>query len=228
VPQPTAIYDAIARQLRARRVDVSPDAVAPEIVALVPRRVAIAHSVIPVAMTDDGVLQLATDRPFDIALTHELQSELDRPVELQVARRSDIAYARARLYADPADHPRGRPPLGERLVSAGLIARCELEAALSDQRSRYKSLGQILVAEGHLHREELDDILAMHRHGALGAYLVASDRITQQQLDRALAHQLAASPSLGQILVEREAISQAALDQQLDVHHANRSSGHSG
>lgn len=224
----TAIYDAIAQQLRVRRVDVSPDKVAPEVVALVPRRVAIAHSVIPVAMTDGGVLQLATDRPFDVALTHQLQSELGRPVELLLARRSDLAYTRARLYARPTDHPRATPPLGERLVSAGLIARCDLEAALSDQRSRYKSLGQILVADGHLHREELEDILARHRDGALGAYLVASDRITQHQLDSALAQQLAASPSLGQILVERGAISQAALEQQLDAHHASRLSGDGG
>jgi len=216
----TAIYDVIARQLRAQRVDVSASTVGSELVALVPRRVAVAHSVIPVAMTDDGVLQLATDQPFDIALTHQLQSELERPVELVVARRSDIAYARARLYARPDDHPRETQPLGERLVNARLIARCDLEAALRDQRSRYKSLGQILVAEGHLHRQELENILATHRQGALGAYLVNSERITQQQLDAALARQLAGSPSLGQILVERGAISQVLLDQQLDANHS--------
>jgi hypothetical protein len=43
-----------------------------------------------------------------------------------------------------------------------------------------------------------------------------------------LAQQLAASPSLGQILVERGAISQAALEQQLDAHHASRLSGDGG
>ena len=67
----------------------------------------------------------------------------------------------------PDDQPeivRTRPRLGELLVSMGLVAQEDIEAALAAQRDRAEPLGQVLVGLGTITPVELTRALAAH-HG---------------------------------------------------------------
>jgi hypothetical protein len=60
-----------------------------------------------------------------------------------------------------------RRPLGELLLSEGLLSKAELAAALSDQASIGLPLGQIMVTRGYLSRPTLLRALASQENGKL-------------------------------------------------------------
>jgi hypothetical protein len=121
-------------------------------------------------------------------------------------------------------------PLGEILVSRGLVSEMELHDALRQQKEEGGRLGEILFARGLVSAVDLRDALA-EQHGLdlrveslggqarvtsaeeqrstfpLGWLLIQRGKITEAQLDAALAEQSASGRRLGQILIATGAIS---------------------
>lgn len=118
--------------------------------------------------------------------------------------------------SDPVSAPepvvpqsKSRPlPLGELLVSEGIITQRQLEQALLLQRTTTprRKLGQILISERMTSEQRIHDTVKIHGSKyQTGGLLVLLDLITPEQLDECLAHQKAnPGKRLGEIVLERK------------------------
>jgi hypothetical protein len=105
-----------------------------------------------------------------------------------------------------------RKLLGELLLEARRITPEVLDRALAEQRRTGEKIGEVLVRQGVLAKEELAAVLDFQRHLGgeaptssrlrLGEILVATGQITREQLDRALVRQKITRKKIGEILVE--------------------------
>ncbi len=104
-------------------------------------------------------------------------------------------------------------PLGELLLLAGRIRSKDIEDALSEQAKTSERLGQIFLKKGLITAAELDVVLEFQRcqrlppgetasRCRLGEILVASGRITKDQLQDALAAHKDSGKKIGEVLVE--------------------------
>jgi hypothetical protein len=119
----------------------------------------------------------------------------------------------------PAVPSEGRPRrlLGEILVDEGLITRNELDAALKAQAERpHTPIGQLLVERGTIKRELLDAVLDKHR---LGKLLLAMNVITSEQLDNALWRQRVTGLRLAEVLLKLRYVGEDQLRQALARHY---------
>ncbi|HEU4368007.1 MAG TPA: hypothetical protein VFV05_07245 [Methylomirabilota bacterium] len=110
--------------------------------------------------------------------------------------------------SEASTQPGGEPGHGRRfgdlLVADGLIRPEQLAEALRIQGtlSNYLPLGQILLNQGWLTRQQLTAVLKRHHKSArLGELLVRAGSITTKQLETALAHQAQARQPLGHALM---------------------------
>lgn len=118
-------------------------------------------------------------------------------------------------------------PLGRILIDAALIGPRTLKAALEEQVRTNSLLGEILVKLGALDQAELEVALSVQRDFAtvedavraaagvrrmLGELLLASRRITPDQLVTALEEQKRAGGKLGEVLVRLGFLDQRELD----------------
>ena len=105
-----------------------------------------------------------------------------------------------------------RIPLGEWLVHLQKLDRRGLGEALREQETGGRKLGEILVDKGLLTPTELEQILTLQDDPAgkaplvvspkLGDLLLASERITREQLEEALREQKVSTRLIGDVLVE--------------------------
>lgn len=117
--------------------------------------------------------------------------------------------------------------LGRILIDGSFIKPEDLDAALAEQMSTNKLLGDILVDTGAIDRAELDTVLMVQRDFStvedavmaaagvrrmLGELLLLANRITQDQLDTALAEQKKTGEKLGEVLVRLAFLNQRELD----------------
>lgn len=133
-------------------------------------------------------------------------------------------------------------PLGRLLVEQGLLDEAQLEAALAEQRQSGRRLGEILLARQLLSGAELLQALAA-QHGLelefdpadeqqlrpapaadtpwrpLGRLLVESGRVSQVELDEAVAEQRRNGRRLGEILVAQGRITPSDLTAALAEQH---------
>jgi len=105
-----------------------------------PRQVAEAKLAVPVAFSD-GVYEVACATPSQ-ELKHEFEELLGNPVRQSLAGENDLRFAICRAYLS-AEGTVGQP-LGELLVSAGMINRKQLEHALLVQERTRQRLGEVL------------------------------------------------------------------------------------
>ncbi len=122
------------------------------------------------------------------------------------------------------------PVLGELLVRAGWVSRAKLQEALTKQASRNRRIGEILVEMGVLDQDDLQAVLdfqqdiRLNRHAKfaallgnrLGAMLLRSASITQEQLDRAMREHETKGGLLGEILVRQGALAPETLKSALN------------
>lgn len=94
--------------------------------------------------------------------------------------------------------------LGDLLIQEKLVTQEQLDEALRVQSTlkTYIPLGQILMMRGWLTRAQLTTVLRRHRKRArLGEMLVRAKRITEAQLETALAQQKQLRQPLGRVLM---------------------------
>jgi type IV pilus assembly protein PilB len=116
--------------------------------------------------------------------------------------------------------------LGDLLVAEGLATQAEIQNALrvQSQSKRYMLLGEILVAQKVITRNQLLSVLDRHRRRSrLGDLLVKSKAITADQLENALAEQRRRKQTLGEVVVQLKYVSEEqmrrALCQQLHINY---------
>jgi hypothetical protein len=112
-------------------------------------------------------------------------------------------------------------PLGELLVDRGLIVADELEAALAEQKRSGRKLGEILVEQAAVTSSQLTRILAEQ----VGLTLTRPET-PPADVEEAEARRTPGEPMtpawrpLGQVLLDRRALSAAELEEALEVQHA--------
>lgn len=111
-----------------------------------------------------------------------------------------------------------KPQLGQILLDGGFLSRQDLEVALVEQKKTNELLGQVLVRMGvidplditaalsvqsYLHIGRLEDAvrIAAGVRRKLGELLFHSGRITERQLEQALAEQQRSGEKLGKVLM---------------------------
>ena len=111
-----------------------------------------------------------------------------------------------------------RQPLGELLITKGLITRSELDEALAAQMAAqdHIPLGEILIKQKRLTAHQLAGVFKAHGgRSKLGEVLVRASAITREQLDLALSLQSTYKLPLGQLLVRLGHITDDAMRQAL-------------
>lgn len=89
-------------------------------------------------------------------------------------------------------------PLGQQLVETGLLTEDQLETALKIQTEHNdKLLGQVLIEQGFLSEDEFEKFMQtrMAIQQPLGELLIQREAITREQLHAALSVQMQAGPS---------------------------------
>ena len=102
-------------------------------------------------------------------------------------------------------------PLGELLVDRGLIVADELKAALAEQQRSGKKLGEILVAQAAVTPSQLTRILAEQ----MGLSLERTAHEETEEAREAVEPPASAWRPLGEVLLEREALPEAELEDAL-------------
>jgi len=142
------LINVLAEQGRGGGADIACRAASPELLALVPERVAREFRVFPLR-TEGDTLLLATDALIAAARREELAAEIGRPVELQWCAARDVDSALHQAYDCPAGPgPSPARVLADRLVDAGTISEEVLDEALRQQSRTNRQLGEVLVAMG--------------------------------------------------------------------------------
>ena len=149
------------------------------------------------------------------------------PMDLQVVldiQRELVSFEKAVTFAAGM-----RQLLGELLIQARRITSEQLEHALHEQRKTGEKLGEVLVRLKLLSEQELDGVLAFqhsqsdHRRAVrlrLGQLLVATNQITQEQLQNALQkQQLYPNKKIGELLVEAGHITPDQVSHGLKLQH---------
>ena len=115
-----------------------------------------------------------------------------------------------------ADGAESSLPLGQRLLRAGLISQSQLAQALREQQQNHLKLGEVCLERGWLTLADLYRFLPSQSL-SLGEILVALGHLDFEQLRVALAQQRRYGRKLGEILTWKGWVQPAILDRALDV-----------
>jgi adsorption protein B len=205
-------------QLKVREVD--PYQVPKEVLATMPGDLARQFGVVPVAVRDNGRIEVASSNLLTREQLDEIERQLGHPVDLCLTTASDVAFAINRLYPrDVKDAPRAKErPLGQKLIEAGVLTQELLDKILRDQRKGFRRLGDVFLDKGWLTRAQLDEVVLEAARGGryLGDCVIERGWLTRAQLDEALREQRASNRHLGEMLLERKLVTPEVLDDVLE------------
>lgn len=170
------LMSALAEQVRMAYVEIDPFAVDPEILALVPRRMAERYRFFPLKKEGD-TLRVAVDRIELGLLPSGLADLLETKVGFSLTTRYDLDFAIAKAYSEEYGRVVKGRRLGELLLRDGLVNKDALDKALRRQKRTGGNLGGILLESGAITAEVLERYLDRQRgetrtfvdeHGAAG------------------------------------------------------------
>jgi adsorption protein B len=214
-----SIVQVLGQQLQLDTRQIDPYKIRSQVLALLPREVAIRHGLFPLEVRQGGRLVVAADRPLRLEEVVEVEQKIDRPIEVVLSATSDIAFAIKRGYGRPelAEHTDIHgSPLGQLLLQQGLVTEDQLREALRKQRRSYRRLGEVLVEEKILRPEVLEQAVERHQveglgRGRLGDFLVQQGYLGLEALERALELQQKRFQRLGDVVVEMGLITRRQL-----------------
>lgn len=208
------VLQILGERLRLSVRSVDPYAVPTSVLTRLPKNVALSLGVFPIA-EKGGVLEVATDRLVSREDVDLIEHAAGGPVEVVLASRRDVAFALRRRYRKDSPDVKSRPPLlGESLVTAGVLKPDELSTALRIQREGFRRVGDVVVEEGWVDRERVEEAAAAARAHAIpiGQELRRRGWITEEQLDESLRRQAETDRRLGDILVEQGFVTRDDID----------------
>ena len=213
------VLEVLGEHLRLTVSEIDPYTVPAAVMARLPADVAIPLGVFPVGERG-GVLQVATDRLIAREDVDLVERAAGGPVEIVLASRANVAFALRRRYrAGVMTRAPGTPLVGERLVTAGVLSPENLAAALRLQRQMFRRVGDIVVDQGWVDRERVEEAAAdaRARTTPIGQELRRRGWITEAQLDESLRRQAETDRRLGDVLVEHGFVSRERLDEALET-----------
>jgi adsorption protein B len=154
------LMSALAEQARMAYVEIDPFAVEPEILALVPRRMAERYRFFPLKKEGD-TLRVAVDRIELGLLPTGLADLLEMKVGFSLTTKYDLDFAIKKAYSEEYRRVVLGRRLGELLLRDGRITAAALEEALRRQKRSDESLGAILLAAGAVPPAVLERYLAV-------------------------------------------------------------------
>jgi adsorption protein B len=201
------LVQVLGVQLQVSTREIDPYSIPLEVLHLLPRPLAIKYSLFPLEVNKNRLV-VAAEKLLSSQEIRAVETELDRRVEIVLTTRSDVFFAIARGYARL--QMESNQSIGQKLVEEGVISEIQLKTALREQRRSYTRLGDILLDNGVIDRETLDNAVEAYSpemHGRFGGFLVQNEIISPRQLDRALTIQQEGVKRLGDILAEKGFIS---------------------
>ena len=173
----SALIEVLCGLLRIAPAAIDAHAVSTDLLRRLPEACAKALCVFPLEENPDGGVALACTMIPNRDGILELEAVLGAPVEFRLARRGEVAWALrhgyARLETAGVDASATAPvgsglvgyrPIGELLIDIGAITYPDLVNALSQAAKCGKRIGEYLLAEGRIRREELAEALERHRN----------------------------------------------------------------
>lgn len=213
------LIQALGVQFTVATQEIDPYQTPMQVLELVPVSLAYKYTVYPLSLSN-GQLTVASNEMLDEKTLHALEKEINQSITLRLATKSDISFAIRKGYARQNDLE-DASLLGKKLVEANEITLEQLQSALKEQRSRYTSLGDILLLQKAITKEQLveadKEYLGQEQAKKIGEFLVDKGYIRSEQLSAALEEQKKRSPMLGEVLLEQEAIQQENLKRFLSV-----------
>lgn len=171
------VLDALGRE-RSSRTSVDPVDV--RVARQLPRDLAERHSMLAYGVRSDGTTLIAIVDPLDEAGLAAAREAIGGPIYALVTTRRELSIAQRRAYA--------RPSLGERLESAGIVSRAQLERAIEVHDRAGVRLGSALVSLGYVTGAELAAAIADQ---AQLPFVTAGDIRVDDVVARRLPHERA-------------------------------------
>ncbi len=203
--------EVLGMQVRLEVRDIDPFTVPDEILNRFPASLAKQFSMFPIGLSASGNLLVAALSVPTKDQVETVETAIGGRVEFCLAVSSEILFAIHRRYGGipeerrTAGAPTG-PPLGQRLVEAGIITAEILAGALREQRRSYKPMGQILLDMDLLPSQAaLDDAVkkAAAANTPLGRWLSDNAVCSQEDIEKALALSKSSARPVGTLLVEQ-------------------------
>jgi adsorption protein B len=197
-----ALIEVLCHQLHLSRAqNLDPYGTSLGLLGRLPEHCAKALSVFPLEEKDDGKIVLACAAVPDRRGILELEAALGVPVEFRLARRAEVTLALRHGFArlKPIGFREGRVPrtrqrfieyrpIGELLIDMGAISYPDLVKAVSDAARSGKRLGEYLVAEGLVQKEQVQKAIARQQVGEYhsGELMALAHSAASDDLDPAL------------------------------------------
>lgn len=143
------LMQALARQLSVPYVRITELDVPPEVIEVVPAKLATHYQVMPIRDLN-GVLQVAVNDPLNIHLQDDLRLMLRREVELVIASRKEIADGIKKYYGIGADTMEGLLDKAQESEEVQTSAKIEDVEEMAQDASIVRFVNQII-------REAIDD-----------------------------------------------------------------------
>jgi len=201
----------LGQQLQLQTQEIDPYQVPLEVIQALPRQVAVQYSLFPLEVSGNRMV-VATENLLSPEELADIEQRVGKRLELRLAARSDLSFAIRMGYERLKPAAEGRldaAALAHLLLERQLVPLEVMQQALKMQRRSYVRLGDILVEQGVMSYEALREAIraySQHPELQLGDFLIQQQLLTEGQLQRALAIQKAKMLSLGDILVNAEAI----------------------
>ena len=208
------LIQTLGTQLRISTREIDPYETPLELLRLLPRELAVLYSVFPVEIKHNKLVVAACTIPRRQELSR-IEAAAGLQVELCLTTKNSLSFSIHRGYQRLAEPGwPGRPRLGQLLLERGLVTREQLTEALRLQQQSYVRLGDILLDQSLISCQDLSK--ACEQYGALpgehlGEFLVRQRYISGEQLEQAMILQKARFRSLGSILTQMQAVTDADL-----------------
>ncbi len=204
------LIHVLGQQLQLQTQEIDPFVIPLEVMQALPQELAIRYSIFPLEVSDNKLV-VAAHSILTEDDKEELRKQIGKHIEVRLATQSDLSFAIRMGY----QRLRGPEEVTDLSALADILQRHQLVApemlqeALKLQRRSYMRLGDILLEQGVLPRETLNQALQEYTQNPqiqLGDFLVQRQYLTEGQLQKALAIQKAKLLTLGDILHTQGAI----------------------
>ncbi|MBM7059883.1 phage adsorption protein NrfB [Pseudomonas sp. UL073] len=177
---------ALAEQLDLEWLPLDPFALDPQLIAALPRQLALRYAVLPVA-EEGKTLILASERRVSQVSLGAIARQLKRPVQCRLAPQGRVTLGLRHWYG-------GRQQNDEARLVLEVMARRHTDAALMERICRHQVLfGDLLQARGMVPPSLFNQALIDYdpEHESLGKHLVERGLISEELLQQALREQTA-------------------------------------
>ena len=196
---PEQLANALAGQGHVDWEPMDGLSLAPALVAQMPARIALHYAVLPLREEDD-LLVLASESNVDPVSLAAIGRKLQRPVRYVIVPKGQVVVGLRHWYARRRNTS-GRALL-DRVVASGVLSEDESNAIWQEYVSVQLLLGEVLQSLGRIDAAALGAVLLRHEHSglSLGHFLVKEGVVTQAVLDEVLQLQEQHQGSISMLL----------------------------